>query len=586
MSFSLLKTLARQLVMIFSIILILFAAYLSIGRQFMPVIANYKEQVEQRLTDTLGVPVSIESLTGYFDSFNPAIEIEGLRFSVLEADTEADFAGQGLEFERATIVLNMAETIRQRQVVLDNFIIQGLDVTASRTESGSWELSGISLQGQGEGTLDLDVAYDTVQRVARMELTDLSVELRLNDGNSARFNDIGAIIQNAAGNHYIHVNAVMDDNDEEILLSLELAGGSLAEVSGTVHASLPLNDYSSLTEGEQFADVRLGEVVGGGQAWLAVEQGQVESLVVQPRIEHLDFTIESGDPLVFQDLSGSVLLSLLPGAQGSQGWELAANDLNFTWNDRLWRDSDSYVEYRPDEVVRIRAEALDIDIMRGIIVSSGLAGEQLNEQLGEFRPRGIVRNLTAVVPLQQQSAEPVLLRTNLDNIAIDTVQKIPGLGGVTGYLEVEYDQGQQLIKGMGEVSSENFSIHLARVFADSWSYDYVNGRLKFLVDNNDGLKWKMSSSMIAAESEIVDGRAQFSLNFERDVDGNRGKRSQSAGRRASGRWRQGIALSAECPQHQSRSLPNHGMARCGIAGRCCLSERCDLSGIDPAEYVG
>jgi uncharacterized protein (TIGR02099 family) len=518
MSLSLLKTLIRQLVMILSVILILVAAYLSIGRQFMPAVANYRAQVEQRLTEILGVPVSIESLTGYFDGFNPAIEIQGLRFNVLEPDFEADPDRQGLEFERATIVLNVAETIFQRQVVLDNFVIQGLDIAASRTASGNWELSGISLQGQGGGTLDLDLAYDTIQRVDNLELTDLSVELRLNNGNSTRFHDIRANIQNAVGEHFIHVNGVMNDSDEEILLSLELSGDSLADIGGMVHASLPLNDYSSLTDDARIVDVRLGELIGGGQAWVTVEQGAIQSLVVQPRIDYLSFSLQSGTPLVFQNLTGSARLAL---TDGGPGWELAANDFRFTWNDRLWRSSDSYVDFRPNELLRVRADALDIDILRQMAVASGLAGEDLSQRLREFRPRGMVRNISVQVPLQEPPSGLIHFTANLDNVAIDTVRTTPGLGGVTGYIDLDYDPGQQLLNGFGEVSSENFSIHLARVFNDSWSYDYVNGRLNFRVDTSDGLKWKLASSLIVAESEIVDGRAQFSLDYERDVDDNR-----------------------------------------------------------------
>ena len=64
--------------MILSIVLILFAVVLSIGRQFMPAVANYKEEVEQRLTEILGIPVSIAELGGSIEGFNPAIEIHRL----------------------------------------------------------------------------------------------------------------------------------------------------------------------------------------------------------------------------------------------------------------------------------------------------------------------------------------------------------------------------------------------------------------------------------------------------------------------------------------------------------------------------
>lgn len=518
MLFSLLKSLVRQLLMILSVILILFAAYLSIGRQFLPAVANYREQVAQRLTDTLGVPVSIESLTGYFDGFHPAIDINGLRFDVLERGSAADSDRQGLEFERATIVLNVTETILQRRIVLNNFIIQGLDIIASYAPSGTWELSGISLQGQGQGTLDLNLAYDTIQRVDNLQLTDLSLELRLNNGNSTNFRDIRANIQNADGEHFIHLNGVMNDSDEEILLSLELNGDSLSELGGSVHARFPRNDYSSLTESERIAGANLGELIGAGQAWVTVQQGAVQSVVVQPRIEYLAFSLQPDTPLVFQNLTASILLE--PSENG-QGWELAANDLSFNWNERFWRSSDNYVDFRANDLLRLRADALDLDILRQIAVATGLAGANITQALQEFRPRGMLRNISLQLPLQEQPTSPVQLSANLENVAIDTVRNTPGLEGVSGYVELDYEPGRQQLIGFGEVSSENFSIHLARVFSDSWSYDYVNGRLNFRIDSSDGLKWKMASSLIIAESEIVDGRAQFSLDYERDVDDNR-----------------------------------------------------------------
>ncbi|MEZ5491100.1 MAG: YhdP family protein [Gammaproteobacteria bacterium] len=515
MSLSPLKSLARKLVMLLSIILILFAAYLSIGRHFMPALTSYTSDVEAWLSESLGVPVSIESLSGYFAGFNPAIEIQGLRFDALGSAEGAAGQQPGLQFERATLSLDMAKTLLQRRVVLGNFIVQGLDLSVRRIETGGWMLSGISLQGSGP--LDLQAVYDTVQRVDRLELADLSISVQLNNDRSTRFEGVRAVIQNGAGSHFIHVDGYMAGSTDEIQLSLELEGDSLSEISGVVHASLPRNNYSSLSAGESVAGVTLGEIVGSGQAWLAVERGEVQSVLLQPELERLEVSLAEGvPPLVLEALAGRADLTLdEPGA----GWQVAANDLAFVWGEARWSPADSLVVYRPGNAVRVYAETLNTGILRDLVLASGRSPEALTERLEGHFPRGTIRNLALNYSLQETTAGDLFLTANLDNVAVDSYRGAPAISGINGYLEADWDLDRQLLNGLGEVSSENFSILLPGIFSDTWQYDYVNGKLRFQAETQGDFQLRLSSSMIVAESEIVDGRAQFSSRFRRAANG-------------------------------------------------------------------
>lgn len=500
--------------MILSIILILFAAYQSIGRHFMPALTTYTSDVEAWLSESLGVPVSIESLSGYFAGFNPAIEIQGLRLDALGSAEEVSAQQPGLQFERATLSLDMAKTLLQRRVVLGSFIVQGLDLSVRRIETG-WMLSGISLQGSGP--LDLQALYDTVQRVDRLELADLSISVQLNNGRSTRFEGVRAVIQNGAGNHFIHVDGYMAGSAEEIRLSLELAGGSLDEISGVVHASLPQNNYSSLSAGEGFAGVTLGEIVGSGQAWLAVERGEVRSVLFQPELERLEVALAEGaPPLVLEELAGRADLVLNePGA----GWQVATNDLAFVWGEARWSPADSLVVYRPGNAVRVYAETLNTGILRDLVLASGRSPAALTERLEGHYPRGTVRNLALNYSLQETTSGDLFLTANLDNVAVDSYRGAPAISGINGYLEFDWDYDRQLLNGLGEVSSENFTILLPGIFSDTWQYDYVNGKLQFQAETQDDFQLRLSSSMIVAESEIVDGRGQFSSRFRRGANG-------------------------------------------------------------------
>ncbi len=514
MSLSSLKSLARKLVMGFAILLILFAAYLSIGRHFMPALTSYTGEVEDWLSEALGVPVSIASLAGYFSGFNPAIEIQGLRFDVLDPDT-ADSAEQpGLQFERAIISLDVVATLLQRRIVLDEFTVQGLDLSVRRVESGNWLLSGISLQGTG--SLDARLLYDTIQRVDRLALTDLSFELQLSNGAGGRFENVQAVIQNGGGRHFIHVNGTLGGSGEEILLSLELAGESLVDISGLIHASFPLNDYSRLASGEHLAGVVLEELVGGGQAWLTVEEGELRSAILEPRLQNVEFALTGGEPLVFANLSGTAELAL---DQNSAGWQLATDDLAFDWNATRWEPADSLVRYRPGSAVRIYAEALRAGVLRDIVLASGRSPAALTERLAGHQPQGLLRNFSLSYSLQEITAGDLFLVANLDNVAVESYRNTPAMSGINGYLEVDYDADRQLVNGLAEVDSENFTILLPGVFSEAWRYDYVNGKLRFEAETRDGFQLRLSSSMIAAESEIVDGRVQFSSRYRRSRDG-------------------------------------------------------------------
>jgi len=514
MFLALLKSLLRKLVMLLAAVLILMTAYVSIGRHFMPGLSGYTADVEDWLSDSLGVPVTIDSLTGTFERFNPAIEINGLRFEALSVDTGFSTEQRGLQFEQARLVLDIGATLLQRRAVLHNFTVQGLDLGVRRTATGEWVLSGISLPGGA--TVDPAVFYDTIQRFDRLALSGVSIDLQLSDGRGARFDEIEAIIQNREGSHFVHLNATTAGSREDIALSVELTGNTLNNLGGVVHASFPPNDYSGIAAGAITRDIRLDELQGGGQAWVRLDQGRVRSAVIQPALTRLGVSRASGEPLLFEELAGLLEVSF---DSRDNGWRVVANDLAFGWEETRWRPADGVVVYRPGSGVTVHAQTLDAGILRDIVLKSGYAPDALADRLTGHWPRGLLRNFALDYSLLETTAGDVFVVSNLDNVGVDTFGKTPGIWGISGYLEVDYDADRRSVNGLGEVDSENFSIHLASLFADSWSYDYVNGKLRFQVETRDGFQLALSSSLIVAESEIVDGRGQFSARYRVDPDG-------------------------------------------------------------------
>lgn len=70
---ALIKKLYEQLLLLLIVALIALAAYVSLGRQFMPAISSYTAFLEEQIAQRTGLPVAIGSVAGEFSGFNPVL---------------------------------------------------------------------------------------------------------------------------------------------------------------------------------------------------------------------------------------------------------------------------------------------------------------------------------------------------------------------------------------------------------------------------------------------------------------------------------------------------------------------------------
>ena len=105
----------QQLVLLVVVAVVLLAAYVSLGRQFMPVISQYSEFLEEQILQNTGIPVSVDALTGSFTGFNPVINIDGLRLAVSDELHPDEAASNALYFSQATIEVDMPQSVWQRR---------------------------------------------------------------------------------------------------------------------------------------------------------------------------------------------------------------------------------------------------------------------------------------------------------------------------------------------------------------------------------------------------------------------------------------------------------------------------------------
>ena len=301
------KKTGQQVILLSLVSLVLLAAYVSVGRQFMPAISRYGGFLEEQILAITGLPVRIETLTGSFQGLNPAIRLDGLSLLVNGQAPSVESAPSSFLFDSASLIVDIPRSIWQRRWVLQDFIIEGLSINAEQTAAGSWQLTGVDIGG--EGNIDTASVYRSFLQVSHLSLRNVAINLTARNGNSFNIINGLAVIQNRNGNHFLHVNANLEASSRnQIAFSLEVRGEELDEIDGRLHLQIPEADYSKLFEGEKLGEVVVQQLIGGGEFWVGFADGQVSEVISQPNVASVTYLTESSEPVTLQSLSGTVSL--------------------------------------------------------------------------------------------------------------------------------------------------------------------------------------------------------------------------------------------------------------------------------------
>jgi len=163
-----LKTLFRRtktlLWTAFSILVILAAVVVGIGKLMMPYSDRYQPRLEAWLSEEFGRPVVLESFQGEWTAFGPRLTLQGLK---LMQGSEEEVA-----IESAALDIKPLNALIPGRP-LYNFRIIGADFELRHTAEGALELSGFGVSGRGGETRGS--ALKELARIGEVILQDSSL---------------------------------------------------------------------------------------------------------------------------------------------------------------------------------------------------------------------------------------------------------------------------------------------------------------------------------------------------------------------------------------------------------------------------
>ncbi|MDA8962969.1 DUF3971 domain-containing protein [Pseudomonadales bacterium] len=540
------------LILIASVYIVL-AVCMSLGRFYMPQLEKLSPQLIAYLENRTGLEWQLEGLSGEWEKFRPVFRVNALVASLPpsidstvteESLDDTDNKEKNPKEKTKTVFslvdgelrLDLIASVIDLGVRITHVSAKQLSLSLDKTSTNQWTLLGLDLSGERralsiEGFVrrlksidaqEINIDLPNDQWVTGSRWIDERIQMPIMQMHFQQFEQTRqftftqqaeaegdgslTIYASAIGDPFsadakIDVYAVAD----QLSLTPWLVSGRPDTASGGISATKATNKDQWLVDdwSGQFWAVKHPN--GNWQASVEVNSGTIQ------RNDNPDWRLS--------DIS----LRLSAEANGQRGIDLWWQQLGATWHDEPLNMPLANISIEREEAtvsnIVLSMPTVDVGQLTEIVSGSPLLNEKLSEILQSLNVDGSVNQLHLAIPYNQAVAD-FKLEALLDNVSINAWKNIPGVSGVTGYINASSTSGSLEL-----VNDSHFSLHLPKVYHDALLFDYIESRLnwsilnKRLLINADDMRFTMSGDegrfgarfSIDAQTQIEDEPSQMAL---------------------------------------------------------------------------
>lgn len=495
--FRLLSWLGRLAARLSFTALALLAVYVTVGRLAMGVLTYRTDAVAAQVSQALAMEVTIGSLHGSWSWFNPALEIQGLRFTAAQTAEPRTHS-----VAAARLSLDPFRSLLARKAVITAVIIDGMDLELRQNANGGWSLAGMA-GGNPDIARRLQNFILDIKLLAVREST-LSVQPL--DAAATTLNSLDMTLENAGGSHQLQAQVRIGDHAQLSQIALTMQGEPGIDFTAKAYADLSGLELLPFAADYLPAGWVLQAASVDAQVWVDIDQAGVQAI----RGEFMNMQVQAAEnagthEIDLQNASAGFALSRVAEHAGENPeWLLAMQDIALEWQQAPWQVPSLQLQFTANGggEFTLRTSQLDLAMLEQIAGSALPLPARAANALQTLSPRGLLNNVTITAALDGSFANGFLLRGNLQDVAVDAWQGAPSGSGINGYVQVD-SKG-----GFVELDSQDFTIQLPQLFAQPWHYDHINARVGWQLDNGDV---QIQSSIIDLENASLRGRVQFEL---------------------------------------------------------------------------
>ncbi|QJD60343.1 TIGR02099 family protein [Pseudomonas sp. gcc21] len=470
------------------------AAYVSLGRQFVPAVADYQAELVKHAEELTGRAIRLDNLSGEMQGTQPVFMLRGLQVHA-EADPDSSIL---FALDNVTARLDVFASLWRREPVLDALQVEGLALELLEEADGRWRLRGLGSRDRVEGGLDETLGKLLNQR----RITLLDSRIRINPHNLPEWNftDGDLTLVNRWGDHQFDARLALPDG-RQLRLKLEgqSEGDNWRDMSVEFFAELPAMQWSDWIPHAWLEQVRLEQLVAGGDFWGSWQARRLHRL--QGVVDAPEVTLRTLRPgAALTELQAQFDLQL-----GTDQQSLRVEQLGLQVGDIPWPET----RLTATRTVEDGSWQLALDRLPLEPLAAGLHGsipqDRFADILAALDPQGALIGVGLRGSSTSFALDDLTLEARLENISVEPWRAVPGFRGISGTLAGS--------RALGELrlDSYNWSMSLPQLFPEPWQYDHLTGSLSWEWSDESGMRLKASSLAVSGEEGEATARLDLHL---------------------------------------------------------------------------
>lgn len=496
---SLFNRLLRWALWLVAGLLIFAALYVSVGRQFTPLVAEYREDIEQALQQRFQQDIQIEQLIGDWRGFSPVLEA---RYVTLGKGDSA------LQVETLQIQPNVLGSLLARELRLTAVTLDGLQIHIEQDQAGQWALQGVRIDTVEDAVFQLNDWLAKLQQLTKFNVLNSRVIIQAAGREPLALTYAGFTLSHIGQQHRLAVRAVLPDGETlELSAQGQLIDKDWRQSRLAVYLKTPGSNLAQWVPEVYLQGWLLDSLKLKGEVWLQAERGQVQQAVLRLAEFAVRGQAPHAEPLAVQS---DVVLAFYQ----------RQDSVHNAWFERLalqidqlpehdWRMLLSYTEQQATRW-QLAVEQLELPHVHYLAKRLVVLPDIAEHVLASLQPTGRVKNMHLQWQPDAPFAERLVFASNLDNVEFSAWENVPAVSGINGHISGDLTQGELRL-----ASADGFSLHLANLFAKPWDYHKAHAQLLWQFDEQGFTLQSPYLQVLGDEGELA---GDFLIRLLQDPD--------------------------------------------------------------------
>jgi len=450
-----------------ALLAVLVALYVSLGRELVPLVAEYRADLESKAEQALGLPVHVGALEGRWSGLAPVLRVHDLQLGE---------GASALRLDDVKLVPDLWASLTSREVRLAHIQLAGLQLILREDEQGGWALEG--LPKKDDAPLDPEAVLQQLRQLGRIDVFDSQVTLQPWQRDPLTLTYVSLGLQAGASRQALDLRATLPDG-QPLAINLRSRATAKAWRDAQVEAylSLPQSDWARWVPPRVLGQWQAQALRAGGEFWVDWRKGQLEQAVVRLNAPQLRGAYAERKAVTLDNLAVSAWFQ-----RREQGFDVVVDSLAASIGKARW-ESHLQLRQRPGEdpageTWQVQADRLDLTPLTPLINALAPLPDKLMAVVDGLKVTGAVRNVRLDIRPKAEGNQRLQFAANLEKVGFDAYHGAPAAGNVSGSISGDLGHGEL------RLDTDAFMLHLYPIFAKPWHYQKANARLTYALDKD------------------------------------------------------------------------------------------------------